>query len=66
MVGLIDSSRSLKRESDSLIFKMTGARPGFKNFGTEAESESEKVTPATSGLSSLSRCFNFKLPEKYT
>jgi len=27
---------------------MIVARPGFKNFGTGAESESEKVTPATS------------------
>jgi len=27
--------------------------PGFKNFGTGAESESEKVSPATSGAGKL-------------
>jgi len=35
-----------EQESDSQIWKTVG--PGFKNFGTGAESESEKVTPTTS------------------
>jgi len=39
-----------EQESDSQIWKNSG--PGFKNFGTGAESESENVTPATSGLGS--------------
>jgi len=39
-----------EQESDSNIGKIagSGSGPGFKNFGTGAESESEKVTPATS------------------
>ena len=40
-----------EQESDSQIWKLAG--PGFKNFGTGAESESEKVTPATSVRKSL-------------
>jgi len=32
-----------------------GSGPGFKNFGTRAYSESEKVTPATSGVYQCSR-----------
>jgi len=35
-----------QQESDSQIWRIAG--PGFKNFATVAESESEKVTPATS------------------
>jgi len=35
------------QESDSQIWKISV--PGFKNFGTGAESESEYVTPATCG-----------------
>ena len=35
-----------EQHSDSQIWRIAG--PGFKNFGTVAESESEKVTPATS------------------
>ena len=38
---------------DSQIWNIAGSGsgpgPGFKNFETGAESESEKVTPATSG-----------------
>ena len=37
-----------EQESDSQIWKISGT--GFKNFETGAESESEKVTPATSGV----------------
>jgi len=40
-----------KQESDSQIWRTAG--PGFKNLGTGAESESEKVTPATSALNLL-------------
>ena len=36
-----------RREPDSQIKKISTS--GFKNFGTGAESESEKMTPATSG-----------------
>jgi len=32
---------------------LKNAGPGFKNFGTGAESESEKVTPATSVFLSI-------------
>jgi len=36
------------QESDSQIWKIAG--PWFQNFGTGAELESEKVTPATSDM----------------
>ena len=37
-----------EQESDFQNWKISGPRSGFKNFGTGAESESEKVTTATS------------------
>jgi len=37
-----------EQESDSQIWKIDG--PGFKNFGTGVESETEKVTLGTSGF----------------
>jgi len=41
-----------EQESDSRIWRIakSGSGPGFKNFGTAAESESAKVTPATSAV----------------
>ena len=48
-----DFSRSLNKSRIIQLKKIAGPEcgPGFKNFGTGAKSESEKVTPAASDLS---------------
>ena len=45
-----------EQESDSQMRKISGSGfgPGFKNFGTGAESESEKWTPTSSGTNHVS------------
>jgi len=47
-----------EEESYSQIKKFAGpgSGPRFKNFGTGAESESEKVTPATSDTHNITLC----------
>ena len=42
----------------------TGSGPGFKKFGTGAESESEKVTPANSGTHAQSNILHTKYADK--
>ena len=47
-----------EQESNSQIWKISGPGSGFKNFGTGAEWESEKESPAISDIGRFSCCFH--------